>query len=306
MKPDLSIVVPAYNEVESLEALKEAIVEYSAETTISLQFVFVDDGSTDATFDVLSTWSFDRAQAKVVKLSRNFGSHAAIRAGIYHADADAVMVYSSDMPEPIEDVDRFYRGLQDGYELVYSVRTGYEGDAGSKLFSKLVNRWIDESYPREGIIGVAFGNKIKNELNSDIETNSSIFFQIFKLGFNRCSIEVPFMERKAGESKWTLTKKIKLFVDSFVMFSYAPIRAISTFGFLMAAIGILWALGIIVAKLFNLLDFAAGWPTMISVMLLGFGVTNVSLGIIAEYLVRTLDAARKAKAFIVESVTERG
>ena len=115
---------------------------------------------------------------------------------------------------------------------------------------------------------------------------------------------MPYLEREQGESKWTLAKKVKLFVDSFVMFSYAPIRVITSIGILLAAVGIVCAIGIIIAKLFNIFEFAAGWPTMISIMLLGFGVTNVSLGIIAEYLVRTLDAARNKKTFIVDTVME--
>lgn len=302
MKPDFSIVIPAYNELESLDSLESAIRDYSAATEVFLQFVFVDDGSTDGTFEALEGWSIDGAQIKIVKLSRNFGSHAAIRAGIFHADADYIMIYSSDMPEPIEDADRFYQELQNGYELVYSVRTGYRGDLGSRLFSKLINCCIDASFPAQGIIGVAFGSKIKRELDNDIESNSSIFFQIFKLGFSRLGISVAFTDREQGESKWTFAKKIKLFIDSFVMFSYVPIRAISGIGVVMAAIGIIWALGIVVSKVFNLFEFAAGWPTMMSILLGGLGVTNISLGIIAEYLIRTLDAARNKKAFIVDEI----
>lgn len=305
MKPDFSIVIPAFNEVESLGELQKAIEGYIAKASMTLQFVFVDDGSGDETFSILSGWQFDGAQIKLVKLSRNYGSHAAIRAGVLHADADAVMVYSSDMPEPIEDADLFYQGLRDGYELVYSVRKGYEGDFGSRIFSKLINRCIDENYPAEGIIGIAFGDKIKCELNENIEANSSIFFQVFQLGFKRIGIEVDYIERNAGESKWTFAKKIKLFIDSFVMFSYAPIRVISIAGIAMAFVGIVWAIGIIAMKIFNVFEFAAGWPTTISVILLGFGLTNISLGIIAEYLVRTLDAARSRKTFIVDEVVER-
>lgn len=304
MKPELSIVIPAYNEVACLASLYEAIAGYVESSEKRLQFVFVDDGSRDDTFATLCSWSLEKACIKVVKLSRNFGSHAAIRAGIYYSDADAVMVYSSDMPEPIEDADRFYQGLLDGYELVYSVRTGYEGDFGSKVFSKLIKRFIDESYPAEGLIGVAFGSKIKRELNSDIESNSSVFFQIFRLGFSRLAISTPYCEREAGESKWTLAKKMKLFVDSFVMFSYAPIRVITGFGIAMAFIGLLWAVAIVVLKVFSIFEFAAGWPTMISILLVGFGITNISLGIIAEYLIRTLDAARNSRTFFVDEIIE--
>ncbi|MCL2807156.1 MAG: glycosyltransferase [Coriobacteriia bacterium] len=302
MKPDFSIVVPAYNEIESLPSLRAAIDEYIEQAPMSLQFVLVDDGSIDDTFGVLSTWSLKGARLKIVKLSKNFGSHAAIRAGIFHADADRVMVYSSDMPEPLSDATLFYEGLQSGVELVYSVRKDYKGDLGSRIFSKLINRCIDKNYPTEGLICVAFGAKIKHELNSDIESNSSFFFQLFQLGFERLGVPVSYNDRVIGVSKWTFAKKIKLFIDSFVMFSFVPIRAISGMGVVLSAIGVVWALAIIIARLFNLLEFEAGWPTLLSILLIGFGVTNLSLGVIAEYLVRTLDAARGKKTFVTDCV----
>ncbi|MEG0027409.1 MAG: glycosyltransferase [Raoultibacter sp.] len=304
MKPDFSIVIPAFNEEAGIPVLAEAIERFVATSDIHLQFVFVDDGSADETFNLLSRLFFEKADVKVVKLSRNFGAHAAIRAGVYHSDADCVMLYSSDMPEPIEDITRFYEELQKGFEIVYSERVGYKGSLGSRMFGKMVTRYIEKNYPEDGLIGVAFGNKVKQELNDDIETNSSIFFQIFQLGFSRKAIPVAYNEREQGESKWTLSKKVTLFVDSFVMFSYTPIRAISGIGLIMALLGFIWALVIVICKAFNLAVFAAGWPTMMSILLIGFGITNISLGIIAEYLVRTLDAARNRRTFITDEIVE--
>lgn len=304
VKPDFSIVIPAYNEESSLPFLFEALEKYVSTSPIDLQFVFVDDGSSDNTLQCIKTWKCPGAHVKVIKLSRNYGAHPAIRAGVKHSDSDFVMLYSADMPEPVDSITAFFNELRNGYEIVYSERIGYKGSLGSRVFGKMINRYIEESYPTNGLIGVAFGNKVKDELNRDTSTNSSIFFQIFQMGFSRKSIPIQYNEREQGESKWTFTKKVTLFIDSFVMFSYAPIKAISALGFLMAVVGILGALLIVLFKLLNITEFAAGWPTVLCLLLAGFGVTNISLGIIAEYLGRTLEASRGKSTFIVDEVVE--
>ncbi|MDR2672018.1 MAG: glycosyltransferase [Coriobacteriales bacterium] len=302
--PDISVIIPAYNEQESLPALFAKLDNFTQTVDFSIQFVFVDDGSTDDTAYYIARHPLDRADTKLVTLSRNFGAHAALRAGILQADSDLCMFYSVDMPEPVEDIAAFYLKLSRGSDLVYSKRLGYRGSLGSKIYNKLVKRFVGLGFPVEGIIGVAFSRKIKRELNNNVESNSSIYFQIFSLGFKSQSIDVEYKQRQVGDSKWSLRSKIKLFIDSFVMFSYAPIRAISVIGIALALIGFIWALIILISKLVNPAQIEAGWPTLLGLLLIGFGVTNFSLGIIAEYLVRTLDAARRRPAFVIDTITD--
>jgi len=298
----VSVVVPAYNEEDSIPSFVAAAKAYSDSVDFSIEYVFVDDGSQDKTLETLKSECVVLESCKVVKLSRNYGSHAAIRAGVKNSSHDRVVVYSIDMPEPIEDIGKMYAELCNGVELAYTLREGYEGGLGSKIFAKLVNRYIEPSYPAEGLVGIGFGSKIKNELNAHPEPNSSIFFQVFQMGFTQKGIVAPFEERQFGQSKWTLRKKVKLLVDSFVMFSFAPIRFISTVGLVFALVGFVWALAIVIIKLTGAMELAAGWPTTLAVLLIGLGITNVSLGVIAEYLVRDLDATRGRPAFIVDDV----
>ena len=304
MKPDLSVVIPAHNEIEAIPSLFAAIEKFVAAIDFLIQFVFVDDGSTDGTYEELCAKSIHKAEVKIIKLSKNFGAHAAIRAGIYHADADYTVIYSMDMPEPIEDIARFYAELLSGTEIVYSKRLGYRGSLGSRIFARLVYRLIMPSYPTEGLIGVAFGPKAKAQLNQNMEANTSLYFQIFQLGFSTNSFDVIYQERETGVSSWTFTKKLKLMIDCFVTFSFLPIRAISTIGVIMAALGFIWAIVIVIIKVFGLFELSAGWPTLLSVILIGFGITNLSLGIISEYLVRIMQSARNTPVFIVDRITE--
>ena len=305
MTPNISVVIPAHNEELSVPALVSAINGFIETIDFSIQFVFVDDGSTDNTLQAIMDSAINHAEIKIVKLSRNFGAHAAIRAGIKNADADNVVVYSMDMPEPIDDIALFYNELKNGTEIVYSKRMGYRGSLGSRIFARLVNQLILPHYPTEGLIGVAFGQKIKQQLNENIEGNSSLFFQIFQLGFSKKAIEVEYSERETGSSSWTFASKLKLFIDCFVMFSFIPIRIISTLGFILAVLGFFWAIAIVVIKLFALVELSEGWPTIISILLIGFGLTNISLGIISEYLVRTLEVARNRPVFVVDRIIEQ-
>ena len=300
----VSVVVPAYNEEDAIPSFVDVASAYSATVNFGIEYVFVDDGSQDKTFEVLKSECSRLDCCKIVKLSRNFGSHAAIRAGVKSSSHDRVVVYSVDMPEPIEDIGKMFEELKNGAELAYTLREGYEGGFGSKVFAKLVNRYIEPTYPAEGLVGIGFGPKIKRELNAHPEPNSSVFFQVFQMGFTQKAITAHFEERQIGQSKWTFRKKLKLLIDSFVMFSFAPIRFISAVGVGFAFIGFLWAFAIIVIKLTGAFPLAAGWPTALAVLLIGFGITNVSLGVIAEYLVRDLDATRDRPAFIIDDVIQ--
>ncbi|MCL2529693.1 MAG: glycosyltransferase [Coriobacteriia bacterium] len=301
---DLSVVIPVFNEAESISSLLAALEDFCNQAQYQIQIVFVDDGSEDDTVALLSEATLSKAAIKLIKLSKNFGAHEAIRAGVFSADADKVVFYSADMPEPVLSIGLFYEKLLEGYELVYSERQGYSGGFGSRTYARLVKRLIRIEYPENGLISVGFGSKIKKELNRNIEDSSSVFFQIFSLGFKRIGIPVAFNERLHGTSKWTLRKKLRHFLDVFVMFSYVPIHAISILGFLLFVIGFIWALIIVITRLVNPEALDPGWPTTISILLLGFGVTNLSLGIIAEYLARTLIATRKRPVFVVDEVIE--
>lgn len=302
MKPDVSILIPVFNEEASLPALVRTLDAYLGTVSFHAQLVFIDDGSADGSAAYLAGVRFANAEMKIVKLSRNFGSHAALRAGVFHADAERCAFYYVDMPDKPEILAALLAKLDEGAELAYAERVGYRASLASRLFARLVNRYIEPRYPRDGVSIVAFGRKIKKELNQNIESDSSIFFQLFQLGFRQGTVPTAIAPRAHGKSSWTFKKKLKLLIDSFVMFSYMPIRFISAVALIMMGLGVVSALAIIVIKVFALAPLQAGWPTLISLLTLGFGITNLSLAVLSEYLVRTLSAARKRPVFIVDEV----
>lgn len=302
--PDgISAIVPFLNEESGILLFCETIDAYAASLSFPLELIFVDDGSTDHTVELLSGYSFSHVdRVRLLRLSRNYGSHAAIRAGLTCAHYSVCTWLGSDLQEPLELLPLSWEKLQEGFDLVCiekkTIQVSKANRSFSKLYSHLVQKYAVPSYSSGGTSTIVFNQKIRDYLNRNIESNSSIMLQILDAGFRSTTLSLDFHERSAGESKWTLKKKIKLFIDSFVAFSFAPIRLVSLVGILLFFLGLLIGLAAIVNKLVNP-SVPAGYSTLVSILALGFGITNISLGIIAEYLWRTYDAARQRPCFLI-------
>jgi glycosyltransferase involved in cell wall biosynthesis len=308
MSPDISLIIPFLNEQDNIERLVSALNTYFARfTNLHVEVLFVDDGSTDQSVEWIKNDRHQAYTAKIIKLSKNFGSHAALRAGIFHANGQYVTFLPADLQDPLDLIERLYQKSQEGYDIVWAARQDVAVGLIERLFSKvyasLMRKFVTRNYPLNGFDIVMFNDKVKQELNQDLEANSSIFLQILTLGFRCASISYDKQARAVGKSKWTLAKKVKLFIDSFVAFSYAPIRLVSLAGIVLSVLGACWACYIVIRAL-ALRDLNPGWPFLISVLMMGFGLTNISLGIIAEYLWRTLDASRKRKVFIIDDIID--
>ena len=242
-----------------------------------------------------------------MQFSRNFGSHAAIRAGVKNAYYPVCTWLGSDLQEPLELLEASFKLIdEEGYDAVYvckkSIAVSRMNRAFSKTYSHLMQKYAVSNYSSDGVSTIVFNGKIKELLNNNIEGNSSIMLQIIDAGFKTTNLEMDFHERSAGKSKWTLSKKVKLMIDSFVAFSFAPIRMVSILGMIMLFVGIVIGIVTIVTKIVN--DTPAGYATLASLIALGFGITNISLGIIAEYLWRALDAARQRPVFIISEIKD--
>lgn len=306
LKPDLSLIVPFFNEEENIENLILQLNSYAEKQSFSIEAILVDDGSTDSSVELLRNVEFNAFTLKLIRLSKNFGSHAAIRAGIAQSAGRYTMFFSADLQEPFEMIGEMYFKALEGYNVVVARKAETKVSLFEKAFSNaytgLVRRFALRDYPKGGANNFLFSEKVRVYINENIESNSSVHMQIVSMGFSRAILDFSLNARSKGTSKWTLSKKVRLFIDSFVAFSFVPIKAISTLGVLLFIVGFLFALGIIVVKIFNVFEFNAGYPTLISVLLLGFGVTNFSIGIACEYLWRTFDAARNRPVYIVDTI----
>lgn len=304
---DISIIIPFLNEQDNIDYLIESLSAYfTSQTEISVEVLFVDDGSTDDSVKFLEAAQHKGYTPKIIKLSRNYGAHAALRAGLLHTKGNFIVCLPADLQDPLPLVSELYNQIQtNSLELVFAVRrstqTSFSEKVFSRLYAYLMRKYAIENYPLKGFDLVMFGQKVRRELNQNIEANSSIFLQILTMGFRQATIEYDKQARKVGKSKWTFNKKVKLFIDSFIAFSFAPIRFVTFIGILLFILGGLFGV-YIVARKFIYNDLQQGWASLIAILMVGFGVTNISLGIIAEYLWRALDASRNRPVFIIDDI----
>lgn len=304
----VTVIIPIFNEYEGIPFLVDSLNGFFGEHSyVNAEVIFVNDGSKDGSAERLQEMKHVNYKAKVISFSRNFGSHAALRAGIAHASGDYICFNYADLQDPLELVIRMKELMDQDHDIVWAQRESTKVPWGEKMFSKfyayLMQKFALKNFPEKGFDIVMFNKKVAAEVNKNLEANSSIFLQILGLGFRQTSISYKKRERQTGVSKWTLSKKVKLFIDSFVAFSYAPIRFVTVIGIIFFIIGVIWTGYIIVRKIF-FQDLAAGWPALMSILMIGFGITNISLGIIAEYLWRTLDASRKRQVFIIDEIKD--
>lgn len=191
------------------------------------------------------------------------------------AQSEYCMFFSADLQEPVELIGMLYDKIREGYDLVGVQKGEVQIGTFEKLFSRMYARLIQKhavaKFPKGGINNVMFNAKIRDNLNRHVEANSSIFLQILSMGYRFTMITCNYRERERGKSKWTLSKKIKLFIDSFVAFSFAPIRFISVLGMVLAFFGFLFGLAVVLIRVFHLYPLSLGWPSLISVLTIGSG-----------------------------------
>ena len=306
----LSIVVPVYyNELNLPSTVPELLALEERAPGYALELVFVDDGSGDRSLQVLL--DFQRRHPEkicVVKLTRNFGSMAAIQAGLTVAKGDCVGVIAADLQDPPELFIEMLSNWERGIKAVFAVRQDREEPFLQKSFSNsyyaLLRRFAIPNYPPGGFDFFLIDRQVVEEVNRIQEKNTNLMTLVFWLGFQAALIPYVRRQRTRGKSRWTLGKKVKLFIDTFVSFSYFPIRLLSVLGFLYAAISFLYACVIF----YSWLRFGVevrGWvPTML-VLTFTSGLQMTLLGILGEYLWRTLDETRKRPMFVIDSIYEQ-
>lgn len=302
--PLVSVVIPCYNEAENLQPLYERLrgVAESA-PSCEFEFLFVDDGSTDGSRTLLAQLrSFD-PRVKVVHFSRNFGSHAADLAGLSYARGDYSVIIGADLQDPPEIILEMLARMEEGHDVVFALRSDREDSRLTvwlaNLYHWLMKRYAIASWPQRGADVVMLRRAVRDILVGWKQKNTSIFGQVSWTGFRQCCVFYVKQRRQRGVSHWTTTKKIKLAVDSFVSFSFAPIRLISYSGMVISVLGFLYALYIVSNKLLGGQP-APGWASLMVIMLVLFGFQLLMLGVIGEYLWRAVDEVRGTPPFIVE------
>ena len=300
-----SVVVAAFNEEGNIPQLYARVtaLDWTA-LGFEPELVFVDDHSADRTPEILGGLAARDPRVKFLRFSKNFGSHKAFTAGLEHCSGEAAVILAADLQDPPEAIPELIAKWRAGARIVWAVRGARVGESiaarmFSRLYYHLMRRFAEVQPPRKGADFLLLDRMVIDELRGAPEKHTSLLSLIQWMGFDQDQMTYTKAERLSGRSNWTLGKKMKLAVDSFVSFSYAPIRLASICGLVFAISGFIYA-AVIAIRAITLGSPVQGWSSMMCVLLIVSGVQLTMLGILGEYLWRTFDETRGRPRYIVE------
>lgn len=306
---DCSIVIPVFCNELNIEPTFNKINDVVIKKNPKLKFeiIFVDDGSYDNSVKkLLELKQQHEGLIKVIKFTRNFGQVNAIYAGYSRAKGKCIVNISADLqdsPELINQMFRFH--FEEHYPIVICTRSdreeSYARRTTSKMFYSVMRKLSFSNMPAGGFDFLLVENKVKSLLLSNMEANAFWQGQVLWTGYPVKFIPYTRQKREIGESKWTFSKKMKYLIDGVLGYSFLPIRIISIIGILISLSGFLYAFFIVIAKISGNVPFQGWAPLMIIVLLLS-GFQMLMLGIIGEYLWRTLDEVRRRQAYVIENI----
>jgi len=303
----LSIVVPVYYNEENLpDTVPQLLALQEKLNDCWMELIFVDDGSKDHSLEVLLDFYQQYPKnIRIIKLTRNFGSMAAIQAGFMASSGDCVAVIAADLQDPPELLLEMYHQWEGGTKVIFAVRQKREESFWRKVFSNTYYqfiRWLAiPDYPPGGFDFLLIDRQVVKELNQIREKNTNIMTLAFWLGFQPILIPYTRRARKKGKSRWTLVKKIRLFVDTFVSFSYFPIRGLSLFGFSLALLTFFYG-GFVFGNWLVRGVAVQGWLSTVLVVTFTSGFQMMMLGVLGEYIWRGLDETRRRPPYIIDEV----
>lgn len=299
----ISFVIPVFNEEESLLPFVDGLRATLTKIPHDYELIFVDDGSRDSSWEKLGELVKSDSRIRALSLSRNFGSHSAITAGLFHARGDATIILAADLQDPPDVVLQFIEKWEKGFEVVWGVRKRRK-DSGIKkflsaLFYRLLRALALPEYPAEGTGSFCLiDKKVRESLREFGEKNRVVFGLISWAGFKQDRVFYDREGRSHGKSKWSLGKMFKTGIDAFTAYSYIPLR-LSTYAgvfFLFISLSVIL---FVTVDWFVRRNVLKGWTTlMISIYFLG-GTQLLFLGIIGEYLWRISQDVKGRPLFIV-------
>ncbi|MFZ1545787.1 MAG: glycosyltransferase family 2 protein [Candidatus Nitrotoga sp.] len=302
-KTMLSIITPALNEAQSLPALRARLESTLRALNIDWEWIIVDDGSGDGTYALVRQWAATDQRIRGARLSRNYGSHAALTCGLKLARGEAIAFLAADLQDPPEIIAELFTRWRAGTHVVWAVPQRRSGAVLRTLYYAMLRRGNGlAGQPLEGGDMVLIDRAVAAVLLASEERHSSLFARIRLTGFAQASVSYCKEPRRNGHSGWTLRKKLKLALDSLTGFDHALVRGMTYLGLAVAAAGFMLAIYVVVHAFAG--EPPTGWSLMmIAIFILG-GVQMIFLGVLGEYAWRTLDETRGRPLYVVEAMTD--
>ena len=306
-RPRFSIVVPIWNEEQTIPELYKRVVSTMSTATAgtgeSWELVCVNDGSRDRSLELLLALHEQDPRVKVIDFSRNFGHQVAITAGADFAEGDAVVVMDADLQDPPDVVLRMIEKWREGYEVVYAQRSKREGETWfklwtAKIFYRLLHRITDVAIPVDTGDFRLMDRRVVLAMRRLREKHRFMRGLSSWVGFKQIGIEYERAERYAGETKYPLRKMLKLAISAITSFSFLPLQLATYIGFVLAGVSLLGILTTIIMRLSGSSAFAGQATTLVAVLFLG-GIQLIFLGIIGEYLGRIYDEVKDRPLYLI-------
>jgi dolichol-phosphate mannosyltransferase len=300
----VSVVVPIFNEQENLPELRRRMTEALNCLNEDWELILVNDGSRDASADMIRQYHAEDARIKLINFSRNFGHQPAVTAGIHFARGDCVILIDGDLQDPPEVIPDMVRKWREGYQVVLGERSsradGGTRGIGFKLFYPIFRLVSDlPTVPDAGIFGL-MDRRVVTEFNKLPERNRFIPGLRSWLGFKQGSVLYDRKDRAAGKPKQTLRRLIRYAMDGMISFSYKPLRWVTYFGFLVSFCAFLLIPIYLVLAIIYHQDTGHGFFTTLLVVLFLGGVQLISIGILGEYVGRIYEEIKQRPLYVVQ------
>lgn len=306
---DLSVIIPVYNEESNIPELFQQLSRTLNPSGYSFELIFVDDGSTDGSADILIRLQRDNPGIiRLLRFSRNFGHQIAIIAGLKYARGKAAVVTDADLQDPPEVILQFLSRWKEGYEIVYGVRSRREGETffkrfSAELFYRVFRKMTNIDIPANVGDFYLLDRKAMDAFNAVSERHRFNRGLVAWLGFKKWGEPYERKARHAGTSKYSLWKMIKLAMDAIVAFSFAPLRFVFFSGAILAGVSFI-VIVVIVYREFFTHAAVQGWSSLMAVILFIGGIQLLAIGIIGEYLARIGDDTKSRPLYIVKELLE--
>ena len=298
----LSVVVPVYNEEACIEQMLSRLTAVLAKLDADSHIVFVNDGSSDGTLELLRQYSSERADVSFITFSRNFGHQFALAAGIDHADGDAVVSLDGDLQHPPEMIPTLLEHWRNGKDVVYTVRRSNEGHHIKEVFSRtfywLMRKLTGVDVPTGGADFRLIDRRVADALRQCREKHVFVRGLVPWLGFSREGVPYDAEARYGGESKYVTRRMVAFALDGIFSFSIVPLRIISLIGVITICVGFLYGVYSVMMRLLTE-DTVSGWASLVIVVLVFSGTQLLSLGILSEYVGRMYEEVKKRPRYIV-------
>lgn len=308
-KIDYSIVIPVFCNQGTLKkthkVIQDEIIQYNKSK--SYELIFIDDGSYDSSFEELIQLKKQYPEnIKIIKFTRNFGQISAILAGYQYTRGKCIINISADLQEPPELVNEMLNyHYKDNYDIVIGTRDSRDESffrsKTSNIFYRIIKKLIFPNMPKGGFDSVLISDKVKKVVLNENDSNPFWQGQILWTGYKIKFIPYKRKKREVGKSKWTFSKKLKYLIDGVMSYSYFPLRTMSITGLIISLLGFIYAVVIVFARIFGKVQIYGWAPIMILILVLS-GIQMLMIGVIGEYLWRTLDQVRNRQKYIIEEI----